>query len=280
MKIIHSLKSFVAASLSVIAFLVATGCSFEYSVTISGIDPSGVNVTRSGALTLYDKLDVSSCVNVSFEIGNDYAYTLTADSLIVDSYEVVLEGSKLKVHKKNGVSISLKSNSEVSLVLTVPSYDAFSSLDIDLSGASKVTIPEFNMSNLNVDCSGASRANIAGTKVADKLSLDCSGASSAVLEGVSIADLACDCSGASTATINGVVSKFSCDCSGASSVISSDLKINESASYDCSGASRVTTGDLTDIAVDFRASGASSISYSGEPRVNSMNATGASRIKN
>lgn len=266
--------------MSVIAFLVATACSFECSVAVSGVDPSGVNVTQSGVLTPYDKLDVSSCVNVSFEIGNDYAYTLTADSVIVDRYEVVLEGSNLKIRKKHGVTIRLRSNSDVSVVLTVPSYDAFSTLDVDVSGASRITIPEFNMSTLNVDCSGASKANIVGTKVSDKLSIDCSGASTSVLDGVSAADLICDCSGASTSNFNGVVSKFSCDCSGASNVNASDLKVTESASYDCSGASRVTTGDLTDIPVDFRASGASSISYSGEPRVNSMNATGASRIKN
>ncbi|HVE56850.1 MAG TPA: head GIN domain-containing protein [Pyrinomonadaceae bacterium] len=106
--------------------------------------------------------------------------------------------------------------------------------------------------------------------------LDVSGASTANISGVKTDSLKLNASGASRIKVDGEVKSLEAVASGASGIDAENLK-TENAKADSSGASHVTvspTGDL-----DAEASGASSVTYTVEPKSIKQNASGASTIK-
>lgn len=106
--------------------------------------------------------------------------------------------------------------------------------------------------------------------------LDLSGASNANVSGVKTDSLKLNASGAARIKIDGEVKSLEATASGASGIDAEGLK-TENAKANASGASHVTvspTGDL-----DAEASGASSVTYTGEPKNIKQNASGASTIK-
>ena len=115
----------------------------------------------------------------------------------------------------------------------------------------KITMPE--LADLHI--SGASTANVAGFK-GDKLTAELSGASKA--------------------KIDGVTSEFNGRASGASSIDAANLKA-ENADVNSSGASNITVNASGDLKAD--ASGASSVTYIGDPKSIKQNASGASSVK-
>lgn len=106
--------------------------------------------------------------------------------------------------------------------------------------------------------------------------LDLSGASTANVSGVKTDSLELNASGASRIKIEGEVKSVDATASGASGIDAENLK-TENAKANASGASHVTvspTGDL-----NAEASGASTVTYTAEPKSIKQNASGASTIK-
>jgi hypothetical protein len=106
--------------------------------------------------------------------------------------------------------------------------------------------------------------------------LEISGASTANVSGVKTDSLELNASGASRIKIDGEVKSVDAEASGASGIDAENLR-TENAKANASGASHVTvspTGEL-----DAEASGASSVTYTNEPKSIKQNASGASTIK-
>jgi len=110
----------------------------------------------------------------------------------------------------------------------------------------------------------------------DLTDLDLSGASTANVSGVKTDSLKLNANGASRIKIDGEVKSVDATASGASGVDAENLK-TENAKANASGASHITvspTGDL-----NAEASGASTVTYTVEPKSIKQNASGASTIK-
>ncbi|MCQ2202705.1 MAG: DUF2807 domain-containing protein [Bacteroidales bacterium] len=280
------LKSFVTLGVASILSTALSSCVFEMvknaSVSVSMgemIEGSGVVSTRGSNIAKFDELDVSSDVNVVFNIGGDFAYKLTADSVVIDDYEVSFINNELKVGYKYGITRYLNPDGiKTVFEITVPDYDSLPELDIDLSGASKLVLPAFNMVKLQLDGSGASDISVKGVKVNGPFEIDCSGASTIDCAEIKAVSIDCDCSGASKVSIEGATEDLNLDCSGASNTHADRLSVSKRAVIDCSGASHVNIGDLTGASATFKASGASGIKYTGEPNIESSNAYGASHV--
>lgn len=105
--------------------------------------------------------------------------------------------------------------------------------------------------------------------------LDVSGASSGTVAGVNADSLELKASGASKIKIEGTAKELNADASGASTVDAEGLKV-ENADVGASGASKATVAATNDLKVD--ASGASKISYVGEPKNIKQNSSGASSV--
>lgn len=105
--------------------------------------------------------------------------------------------------------------------------------------------------------------------------LEVSGASSGNVSNVKAESLELKASGASKIKIEGVAKNLEADASGASTIDAENLKV-EDADVDASGASNATISASNDLKVD--ASGASKISYVGEPKKINQNSSGASSV--
>lgn len=106
--------------------------------------------------------------------------------------------------------------------------------------------------------------------------LDVSGASTADISGVKADSLKLNASGASKIKIDGEVKSLEAIASGASGIDAENLK-TENAKANSSGASNITVSPTNDLDAD--ASGASSVTYTNEPKNIKQNASGASTIK-
>ena len=105
--------------------------------------------------------------------------------------------------------------------------------------------------------------------------LEVSGASNGNVSNVKADSLELKASGASKIKIDGIANNLEADASGASTIDAGNLKV-EDADVNASGASSATVSANNDLKVD--ASGASKISYSGEPKNVKQNSSGASSV--
>ena len=105
--------------------------------------------------------------------------------------------------------------------------------------------------------------------------LEVSGASSGNVSNVKADSLELKASGASKIKIDGTAKELEGDASGASTIDAESLNV-EDADIDASGASNATVSASNDLKVD--ASGASKISYTGEPKNIKQNSSGASSV--
>ena len=129
-------------------------------------------------------------------------------------------------------------------------------LNLELSGASQADL-KADFSLMDIDVSGASKLTLTGN--ADKVHLDCSGASGCKLDG-DVRDAVVDVSGSSKSTITGKVGSLHLDQSGASKfgatgeVTQADVEVSgasscritvtERLSYELSGASTLHVKNL------------------------------------
>lgn len=102
-----------------------------------------------------------------------------------------------------------------------------------------------------------------------------SGASSGNVSNVKADDLELKASGASKIKIFGTANELNADASGASTIDAEDLR-TENAKVEASGASKAFVTATDDL--DINASGASKITYIGEPKSIKQNSSGASSI--
>ncbi len=105
--------------------------------------------------------------------------------------------------------------------------------------------------------------------------LDVSGASDAKIMNVKADSLELKASGASEIIINGEANKLKANATGASEINAENL-LTENADVDASGASSANVSATNELNVE--ASGASKISYTGEPKNLKQNSSGASSI--
>jgi len=119
------------------------------------------------------------------------------------------------------------------------------------------------------------------TKISVKISLpvieglDISGASSGNISNVKANSLDLRASGASKIKIDGQVKNLKADASGASAIDAENLQA-ENAEVEASGASKAAVAVTNDL--DVNASGASKITYIGEPKNIKQNSSGASSV--
>lgn len=102
------------------------------------------------------------------------------------------------------------------------------------------------------------------------------GASNAVIANVKSENFKLEANGASKIKVNGEVLGFEVDANGASRIDAEELKI-QNANLNANGASNIVISAVNQLQAD--ASGASSITYSGEPQIIEKRSSGASSIK-
>jgi hypothetical protein len=228
---------------------------FVMALLISGLMMNcGFVLTGSGELESkeypfhdFNSVEISSAFEYEISQSGEYGVTVSADDNVIENVQVTEEGNNLKIGLKTTPrlgSLTLKT------VVTMPDLRG-----LTISGASHGTISGFySVNDINIKVSGAGK--VSGNITADGVDFNISGASTVVLEG----------------SANNVVA----DVSGASRLNLVDFLVNN-ADVTLSGASSGTvnlSGKL-----DANLSGASKLTYIGEPVMGNINTSGASTLR-
>jgi hypothetical protein len=240
----------VGARLTVVALVLVTawlcGCTFYVPQSIAG---SGKLVTAEQDLSGFSKIAASSAFQVDARQSDGYSVAISVDEKVVPYLDVTVQGDTLRIGLKPGVSLS------------------------GAIGPLKATVAMPKLTGLNL--SGATRTTIDGFKSADPLDAEVSGAS--MLDGsLEAGDVRFQLSGASRVTLSGKGERMVLAASGASQGNLEQFSVTD-ARVELSGASRATVNASG--ALDVNVSGASTLRYTGNPTLGSVESSGASTIQ-
>jgi len=195
----------------------------------------------------FNRIEISSAFNVTLTQGTTEKLTIEADDDMLSKIITEVRGGTLMIRLENNSHIN--NSSKLNAELTFINLDG-----IEISGAVKLNgTNAMKFTHLEIECSGASDIN-----------LDLS---------ASMLDM--DLSGASKMTLKGNSPELKADLSGACNLDAENLK-TQICNLECSGASKVrvfATGKL-----NVEGSGATHVSYAGNPASIESDMTGASKL--
>jgi Putative auto-transporter adhesin, head GIN domain len=231
-------------ALSALACIALFSCACE---TASGVSPTGKVTRETFRLADFDGVEVSHAFHADIRQDLTFRVEVEADEAAMPYLDVRVRGGRLVLAMKPGMSLR---NIEARATVTMPALHR-----LHMSGASRAKADGFSSdSKMNVEASGASRVE------AD----------------VDTGDLDVLVSGASRVTLDGRGARLHAVASGASHAELEKFRVQESSAV-ASGASSVRVN--TKGRMDAVASGASHITYTGNPIIGSINSSGASTIR-
>ena len=241
--------------------LVFTGCT--------QVNP-GPTMSKNSDFTGFSKIDVNSAFEVEIVPSNTWSISVTAQEKLFDHINVSKNGDTLEINLKWGVGtwLSTWGYKRPKASIAMPELSS-----LNLSGASRGNVKGFHSSNnTKITISGASTLDT-DIEAAD-INLGVSGASK-ISGSVKATTLTGVIDGASRANLTGSADKLILNASGASSVDleglpAQDIEVN------LSGASRATVSPVAKVKISV--SGASSLTYTGDPSLESVDVSGASTI--
>jgi len=226
-----------------VVVLLASGLLMGCGGVLTG---SGNVETKEYTFSDFNKVEISSAFEFEISQSGSYSVSITADDNIIDKVEVTKAGTTLKIDLK---TIPRLGPVTLKAEVTMPKLRGLA-----VSGASRGTVSDFSSTeNLDINVSGASK--VTGDITAGDADFEVSGASTVQLEGLAN-NMAANVSGASRFNLGGLMV--------------------DNANVTFSGASNGTinlSGKL-----DAKLSGASKLSYIGEPTMGNINTSGASTI--
>lgn len=233
----------------VVAALLSGCCPLTAVGRISSREVSGSGrlETRQFDLADFTAVEISHAIQAELIQSDSYAVQITADDNMFDRIEVIKSARTLRIGLQRNVSYR---NNTVRAKISMPNLR-----EVELSGASQGTLTGFSSTDdLRVVLSGAS-----------------------TLRGdISAGDIRCNVSGASALVLRGAGRNGMLTVSGASTVDLQQFSLHD-LDAEVSGASRAeveVSGTL-----NATLSGASSLIYGGNPRLDRTSVTGASTLR-
>ncbi|MBQ2423214.1 MAG: DUF2807 domain-containing protein [Alistipes sp.] len=235
----------------------------------------------------YKAISVGGPIKLFVEERTDGNIIVRATEKIHNALEIKVEEKTLKVTLDN-FHIKRKSDT-LQAEVYIPNNGMLEEFTALACGIIEVK-PEIKAKEAEIECAAASRIDV--NVVADQVTIDVLGASTAKVAAV-CQTISADLTGASSLTLTGKATKGEFDIVGASTLKGSEFCCSQT-ELDCSGASTANiSADSADVDtagastanivctthLTASASGASTIRYSGECKVDITNNSGASTIK-
>lgn len=233
---------------------------------IGGVVTGSGNLdTREFNFSDFNRVEVGSAFEVKVVQSDSHSVSVTADDNLFDYIMVSKQGTTLKIYLKTAQYIATTTRAEITMPQlrglelsgatrgTVSGFSSTENVDIEVSGASSLDMVDISTGDIDFNVSGASR--VTGDITARDADFEVSGASTVQLEG-SAGDTVIEASGASRAELAGFT------------VNNADVRL--------SGASSGTVN--LEGRLDADLSGASTLSYIGEPTMGNINTSGASTL--
>ena len=233
------MRSFLRFSVVLLLLSLISGC-------ITGKRGSGevtVDERRPGS---FDRIEVGGAFDIYLRQGPEHEVSVVTDDNLQDVVELRIENGELIIETDGFIS----EFTELKVFITLPVLRG-----IELSGACDLEGKNtFTGDHLDIELSGSCNADLA----------------------VDLRSLDIDCSGACTLFLSGGARKMEVDLSG-----SCDLKAfpltTDICRIDVSGASDAEIAVMTELVAD--ASGASNITYLGDPKTLQIDSSGASDVQ-
>jgi len=227
---------------------------------------SGNLVTEEMDFSGFTRVEAGYAFEVEITQSDSYSVSITADDNLFEYIQVSKEGETLKIGRKPALSYI---STTLRAKITMPDL-----YELSLSGATRGTVQGFSSSHdFILDLSGASSLDMVEMSAGD-VEFDISGASR-VTGDITAGDAEFDVSGASTVQLEGSATDIVVDASGASRAELAAFPVNN-VDVTLSGASHGTVN--LDGILDADLSGASKLSYIGEPTMGTINTSGASTL--
>ncbi|GGN00389.1 DUF2807 domain-containing protein [Dyadobacter beijingensis] len=208
------------------------------------IPPRG-ETTRTYDFRNFDELEVGDAIRVHVVAGASFSVEATGERNDLDDLNLFVQDGKLTARYKN----SWRKRQRMDINITMPDLAG-----VDFSGAVNATIDDFeNLPSIEIELSGASQCDFEGYGT----------------------NLKFDINGASQLNLFGKMKFLDGEASGASQLNAFDLQVEES-DLEASGASNANVW-VTRL-LDVKASGASTVRYRGNPKVE-KEVTGGSNVR-
>jgi hypothetical protein len=257
------MKKAILATLTALLFMSVLLAGCQEGGSLKG---SGNLETENYNFSDFTRVDVGSAFEVDIAQSGSYSVSITADDNLFDYIKVSKEGETLKIGLKTitmlvpatlkaEISMPQLRGLELSGAIhgTVSGFSSTESLDVEVSGASSLELVNISAGDVKFDVSGASK--VTGDTTASDTDFDIDGASTVQLEG-SAGDIVVKADGASSVKLGG-------------------FTVNN-ANVSLGGASSGTVN--LDGRLDANLSGASKLSYIGEPTMGTINTSGGSTV--
>jgi hypothetical protein len=216
-------------------------------------------------LSGFQNIEISSAINYDITRSPNYRVNVSAHENLFQYLDVKTSSNILIVRMKP----DSHTNSDIHVTISLPELDS-----ITISGASKGSLSGFESNQpLDIEVSGASQLDLEAS--AGRTRMVVSGASK-VKGTLTAQDFRLNLSGASRCELEGRATAGDITVSGASNLFCLDFK-----TQGCRiGASGASTGRIYCSGnLDIEASGASTVIYSGDPDIKSLNVSGASKVE-
>lgn len=179
---------------------------FSFSIK-EGVSGSGNVTTEKRDAADFQAVEVGGVFEVEIVAQKDFSVEIEADDNLLSLIKTEVRGGVLKLETEKRIS----TKNPIRVRISAPNIE-----DLDVSGASKVSLANLKNENLQIDSSGASKIIVKGET--ENLTVDVSGASKIDAENLKSENASIDASGASKVNVL-VVNELKSDASGASSII-------------------------------------------------------------
>jgi hypothetical protein len=250
----------VILSIILIFPILSTGCTEDY----------GPITSKDYNYTGFTKVEVGSTFDVELIQADEWSITIEAQQKLFDNLNVTLNGDTLEVNLKWGWGswVSSWGFKRAKARITMPDLET-----VTLSGASSGSVSGFQADHdASIYVSGASSMEI--DMAAAALNMEISGASN-VTGRLEAERLTTEISGASRTTLTGATNDLTIKASGASTAALEGLTV-QTVDIELSGASRGTVTVKDSLKLNL--SGASSLTYSGDPSLEAIEISGSSTV--
>ena len=190
---------------SIFSYGTNVGNLFSFSC-FKGVSGSGNIQTEQRNVGEFKSIDVSGAFTVEIVAQKDFAVEVEADDNLLPLVKTEVEDGVLKIEREE----HFWSNSKILVRVFAPNIE-----NLDVSGASKISVNDLSNEFLNLDVSGASKIEIKGKT--NRLKIDLSGASKIDAENLTAEYVSVEASGASKVDVF-VTNELYADLSGASRV--------------------------------------------------------------
>lgn len=179
---------------------------FNFSVN-EGVCGSGIVTAVKRDVTDFQEIKVGGVFEVEIVAQKDFSVEIEADDNLLSLIKTEVTNGVLRLETEERIS----TKNSIRVRISAPNIE-----NLDISGASKVSLANLKNENLQIDSSGASKITVAGET--ENLMVDVSDASKIDAENLKTKNASIDASGASKVSVF-AVNELKSDASGASSII-------------------------------------------------------------